>query len=321
MTRRALMASMLTIGIAGCAPEPWIGDIGSSATPSMLADHFKAVAQANAMVLSTLDGLIGLAAGDETLGDWARQMLACHRGHHQVLCQSDPLGGVQARHQPVEEITATAPVAASVEAAKQDYAAALQGLTQAASAALDQTTDYSERLLFASLLLSNWASESAITSKADALGAAPVPGDAVPSPLTSEVQDDPWQVLLGRLRALVYGLEELTGAAIAAGMNPAPLEARLSQAQLHRDFFLMQLRQRAIEPEPALVAYPLNGDLTDTSAHAGIWGDLELAVLHAHIPVLAADAGFRAVAAKELAPNLAQLRTLLVPLPYWPGWV
>lgn len=305
MTRRALLGAIFAIGTVGCAPDPWIGNAGSPATPSALADHFKTVAQANAAVLSTLNGLIGLAAGDDALGNWAWQMLACHQAHHRVLCQPNPLGGAQAEHQPVEEITTSASVAASIDAAKQDYAGALQGLTQATSAALDQTTDYSERLLFASLLFSTWASESAIASQ-HTLGAPPILGDAVPAPLTSEVQDDPWQVLLGRLRALVYGLEELSGAAIAAGMNPAPLKARLSQAQLHRDFFLAQMRQRAIEPEAALVIYPLNGDPSDISAHARIWGELEVAVLHAHIPVLAADADFRAVAAGELEPGLAQ---------------
>lgn len=307
---------------AGCAPEPWIRpSFSGSPTPSRIPPGLRTIAGANAVTVAVATQLSTM--GDITTEDrsWMRASLACHTAHQTVLCQADPLGGVQTDHSPLEQIITSIEAPADQNTAAASYLTALGDSARAAVAAFDQSASFAETMLIASFLVATWACDQAVRQGWGALGPAPVAGAAVPALITREAQDDPWQVLLDRQRALVYGLEVMSGTTLAAGADTSALDSRLTGAQLERDRTLARMTDRKIVPAPALSSYPMGEDPRSLDNQTTIWAELEMAVVNAQVSVIAASDSHRDEGYADIEPTLTQLRLLGAALPYWPGWI
>lgn len=312
--------------LAGCAPSPLIiPDAGRSPMPAPTLDDQRRSAAQEAATLAALAGAIAAIPGaDVGFSAWCAALAEQHLAHLTVLGQADPLGGVQADHTPLEQIS---PAPLTLPANPAEAMAVLAGEERRLAESLapmvhavDQTS--SMALLWISQRLAAQVAAGALEAGVTtALGPAPIAGGAVPA--ETEAGDLPTarQVLLTHQQALVFGLQSMLGQVRFDDPLAGPLEARLGEAMRERDLTAAAITASGATPSPPAPGYALPANPPGPIETPAAWGRLELAVLAGWARVAAVDPTGREEASVHAFTQAMRTRGLGEPLPYWPGWV
>lgn len=329
-TRRGLLG----LGVAGagaglfgaCAPSPLItptADHTPQAAPTLPPLRLTA-ATAAASAAALAAACASAPGADEGFAAWCNALADQHNAHAMVLAQADPLGGVQADHEPLVEITPRpAEVPPDVPTALSALSATESDLVDTLQPALDEPDqDPAMVLLWLSQLLAARV-HATVTAGGDpaGLGPAPVAGDAVPAETDTGSSAAAWQVVLSHQHALVFGLQSMLGR--VAWDDPAydVINARLGEAMRERDATSARIVAADGQPEPAAARYTLPGDPADAAQRDQLWGRLELALLAGWARLAAVDAAVRTDALAQAEAQAARARGKGVALSHWPGWV
>ena len=329
LPRRSLLGlvGLGAAALAGCAPSPLItpGAGSTPLPPPTLTDARRSAARA-AATLAEAAVAAGQAPGvDGSFATWCTALAQLHRAHLEVLAQADPLGGVQADHSPIEEITAARFEAPTDQASAMALLAGLETGLAEELAGVGAQAGHSpgEALLWISQQVAAAIHGGALSAgDLAALGPAPVAGGAVPAELTEPGSpDDARQVLLSHQRALVFGLQAVLGRLAFDDPMVDVVSARLGEVMRDRDATAAALVAADATPEPPAAQYQLPGDATDPAQRDQIWGRLELAVATGWARLAAVDAADRMTAVNSMTDQCNRARRLGIALPHWPGWV